>query len=145
LKQAHRGVRARGNRGCIAVEVYVKEDGTFAVAITHELTGTVTLTIVASALTDSFGTTFPSVDTDIGTVTVPAGSVAPSGSALLSQVRILPESTKRTRLVRVAQPAITQTVQQPRSIHGIPAVLGLLLIVGAVMIMMPNKSKEYNT
>lgn len=137
LKDPHMTIRACGDGGCIQIIVYINPDGTFSVPVTPELTGTVTLWIVANSLTDSFGTTFPTVDTEIGTVTVPAGSVAPPGTVFQSYEK-LPESARPT-LSRVAQPAVTQKTMKPQPSYTIPSLLAFLVIAGAVMVLLPRR------
>jgi len=132
-------IRACGDKGCITVTVPVNPDGTVSIPITADFpTGTVTLYIVANSMRDSYGTTFPAVDTLIGTVTVPAGS-PPSATASQSQNQ-KPEVSGKPSLYRVARSATTEaSAQQSPPSYTIPGILGFLVIAGTVMVLAPRR------
>jgi hypothetical protein len=138
LADPHMTVRACGDGGCIQIIVYINPDGSFSVPVTPELTGTVTLWIVANSLTDEFGNTFPAVDTQIATITVTVSSVAPPEMLLAFQYETLPESAA-PRLSRVAQPADTQRSPLAKPDYTVPGVLAFLALAGAVMMVVPNR------
>jgi hypothetical protein len=130
-------VKACGASGCITIQVTMLPDGSFSIPVTPGFpTGIVSLYVVAGSGTDTYGTKFPSVDTLIGTLTVPAGSPPP---ATISQSQE-PEVASEPSLYRVAAPAITNGAveQSPRN-YTIPGILAFLVIAGAVMVAAPRR------
>jgi hypothetical protein len=122
-------VRICGSSGCTTQTVTVNADGSYSIPIPTGATGTLTVYIVAGSMTDSFGATFPSVDTLLGSVTVP--SSVPGGS---------PPATSQPSLFRVAGVA-TQNAAQV-TVYGVVAVLLMLAAVGAVMILAPRRNHD---
>jgi hypothetical protein len=125
------------NGSCITIQVTVNPDGTFSIPITAGFpTGTVSLYIVAYSMTDSHGTKFPTVDTLIGTVTIPAGSPPPAAASQSQK----PEVANQPSLYRVAPTATTnEAVEQSPPNYTIPGILGFLVIAGAVMVAAPRR------
>jgi hypothetical protein len=137
LRELKMTIRACGADGkCIKIEVTVNPDGTVSIPITPDFpTGTVELFIVANSMTDSFGKTFPAVDTLIATITVPAGSAPPPQP----QDKKLGTSSKPSLFREAQLAAAEEAVQQFTPNYTIPIMLALLAIAGAVLVLLPRR------
>jgi len=136
LKEPKLTIRACGADGkCITIEVTVNPDGKVSIPITPDFpTGTVQLFIVANSMTDTYGTTFPAVDTLVGAITVPAGSAPPAQPQDKK-----PERSSKPGVFREAQPPAAKAAQLSAPNYTIPIVLALLTIAGAVLVLVPRR------
>jgi hypothetical protein len=124
-------VRLCGSKGCSTAAVTVNADGSYSISIPQGMTGVIMIYIVAGSMKDSKGNITPSVDTFLGTVTVPGGT-PPSGSP--------PASSYPQNVFRVAGVATQNQAQVV--VYAVGAVVLVLAALGAVMLIAPRRNKN---
>jgi hypothetical protein len=134
-------VRLCDAKGCTTVVVTINADGSYSIPIPTGMTGAIMVYIVAGSMKDSYGNTFPAVDTLIGTVTIPGSSPPSGGNPPASQNSAAKPSHFRVANAAVAVSDSKGAVEVSRSNGAALLVLASLVALGAVIIA-PRKAEK---
>jgi len=120
---------------CVTVPTTLTQTdaGTYTYTITPPLTGTVTIYITAGDLQDTYGRVFPTVDTQIGTYTLPSGTSLGTGSSSENIDSTRPVSQPVSNVQGANPPRLTReavTPAAPTQQSPILQVLSALTVLG---------------